>query len=119
MAGYSTILEIERLKEDCDRLGFRMGYSKQGYHKTEYGDVVSLFPKDNDALPIYSRDADIFTGSLSDVRFWLRGIEWAKEYYQMLGLVSDKKIERKEQDIRNRQLVKVLCGATKNSNEDF
>jgi hypothetical protein len=109
MAGYSTILEIERLKDDCDKLGFRLGYSKQGYHKTEYGDVVSLFPKDDDALPVYSRDADLFTGSLSDVKFWLRGIEWARNYDSMvIGKLNDKHRERKEQDLRNKNLVRII-----------
>jgi hypothetical protein len=37
--------------------------SKLGNFRQEYGDVVALMPKE-DALPIYSRDAEIFFGPI-------------------------------------------------------
>jgi hypothetical protein len=108
MSGYSLILEIERLKENCDKLGFRLGHSKHEYHGGR-GDVVSLFPKDNEALPVYSRDAELFVGEIEDLKIWLRGIEWARNYDRMvIGKLNDKKRERKEQDLRNENLVRKL-----------
>lgn len=109
MTGYSLIIEIERLKEECDKLGFRLGYSKMGSYKTEFGDVVALFPKDQDALPIYSRDAEIFIGTISDLKNWLRGVTWARDYDRMvMGNLNDKRRERKEQDRRNQNLIRIL-----------
>jgi hypothetical protein len=109
MAGYRHILEIEELKAKCDELGFRMGYSERGIYNKEYGDVVALFPKDRDALPIYSRDAQLFTGTIESLKTWLRGIEWARNYDSMvMGKLNDKKRERKEQDHRNENLVRKL-----------
>jgi hypothetical protein len=108
MSGYSLILEIERLKENCDKLGFRLGHSKHEYRGGR-GDVVSLFPKDNEALPVYSRDAELFVGEIEDLKIWLRGIEWARNYDRMvIGKLNDKKRERKEQDLRNENLVRKL-----------
>ena len=110
MSGYGLIIGIERLKENCDKLGFRLGYSKHGYHSS-YGDVVSVYPKDNDALPVYSRDAELFVGTIEDLKIWLRGIEWARNYDSMvMGKLNDKKRERKEQDHRNENLVRKLKG---------
>jgi hypothetical protein len=109
MAGYGLIIEIERFKEKCDQLGFRLGYSKHGYHKSQLGDVVSLYPKDDHALPIFSRDAELFVGSIDDAEVWLRGIEWARDYDRMvMGKLNDKRRERKEQDYRNQELVRIL-----------
>lgn len=109
MAGYGLIIEIERFKEKCDQLGFRLGYSKHGYHKSQHGDVVSLYPKDDHALPIFSRDAELFVGSIDDAEVWLRGIEWARDYDRMvMGKLNDKRRERKEQDYRNQELVRIL-----------
>ena len=111
MSGYSLIIEIERLKEQCDELGFRLGYSKMGSYKTEFGDVVALFPKDQEALPVYSRDAEIFIGTISDLKNWLRGVTWARDYDRMvMGNLNDKRRERKEQDIRNKRLVDIIKG---------
>ena len=109
MAGYSLILEIERFKEKCDQLGFRLGYSKHGYYNQSHGDVISLYPQDAESLPIYSRDAELFVGSINDASTWLRGVEWARNYDRMvIGKANDKRRERKEQDYRNRELVRIL-----------
>lgn len=107
--GYSTILKIRRLEEECEKLGLKMNHSKHSYQR-EYGDVLAVFPKD-DELPIYSRDAELFVGTLDDLERWIQGAQWMKHYLQMLRLVDDKKIARKEQDERNRKLVQVLMTA--------
>jgi len=106
MAGYSMLLKIRRLEEECEKLGFRMGHSKHHYHN-DYGDVVTLMPL-ADALPVYSRDAELFTGTFDDLEQWLKGVQWARTYYRLLRVVDDKKVARKEQDERNRQLVAIL-----------
>ena len=59
MTGYRHIVQLEQLKAKCDELGFRMGYSQHGYYNKEYGDIVALFPKDQDALPVYNRDREL------------------------------------------------------------
>jgi hypothetical protein len=107
MSGYHMILQIERLKEQADKLGFMLCYPKAGWGQ-EHGDMVAIKPKDKDALPIYARDAQFFTGTIDEMMSFFRGIEWARQYDEMLKVSSVAKRERKEQDERNRQLVQML-----------
>lgn len=105
MAGYNTILKIRRLEEEFDRLGFKM-CAPDHYH-SKYGDTVAVKPKDNDSLPIYSRDAELFVGTIEDLEIWLEGIQWARKYDAMLfGRTHNTKRERKERDHRN---IKLMC----------
>lgn len=108
MSGYNTVLKIRRLEKELDELGLQMGNSKHGNYRQEFGDIVALFPKDINSLPIYSRDAELFVGTIEDLEIWLKGVNWARQYDQMLGVSDKKKRDRKEQDERNRQLVQVL-----------
>lgn len=113
MSGYGTVLKIRRLEQEIDALGLRWGYSKMGswgYNQSD--EVIALFPKDDESLPIYSRDAELFTGTIEQVEVWLRGLAWAREYDRMLlGNSLEKKRERKEQDYRNRELLKKIKAA--------
>ena len=106
MAGWNTIQRIRRLEEQASNLGFMFTKYK---HDEIFGENVALVPKDTDALPMYSRDAVLFAGSLECAEQWMRGIEWARDYDRM---VIDKNIgakrARKEQDERNRQLARTL-----------
>ena len=106
MAGYRQILEIRRLETHIAELGFMFCHSRS--HGIEDGDTVALKPKDTDSLPIYSRDAEVFVGSLTDLQYWLRGVEWARDYDRMIKVSDVKKRARKEQDERNRQLARTL-----------
>lgn len=107
MSGYNMILQIERLKETADKLGFMLCYPRGGWGQ-EHGDMVSIKPKDKDALPIYARDAQFFTGTIDEMMSFFRGIEWARQYDEMLRVSTDVKRERKEQDVRNKQMVSIL-----------
>ena len=103
MAGWNTIERIRRIEEAVDKLGFKFSKSKHSDWTDDHG-ALSLVPKDSDSLPIYSRDAELFVGSLERLEDWLAGVRWAREYDMMLKLSDEKKRERKEQDERNRIL---------------
>ena len=109
MTGYSSILKIRRFEETIDKLGMRMAHPKYGgWSSKEYGDVLALLPKDQDSLPIYSQDTELFIGTLEQAEEWLRGVEWARQYDHLLGLSDVKKRERKEQAERNRILFRTI-----------
>ena len=108
MSGYSHIQKLRRLEREVDELGLVFANPKNGYYQDHFGDVVALVPKDQNSLPIYSRDAEIFLGTLEDLEIWLRGVEWSRKYDQMIKVSDDKKRQRKEQDVRNKQLVQRL-----------
>jgi hypothetical protein len=107
MAGWNTIQRIRNIEEKIDKLGFKFSKSKHSDWSEDHG-ALSLVPKDHDALPIYSRDAELFVGSIERLEDWLAGVRWAREYDMMLKLSDEKKRERKEQDERNRQLLKTI-----------
>lgn len=107
MAGWNTIQEIRRLEEAFDKIGLKISKARESSW-TNGHDFIALVPKDADSLPIYSRDAEVFVGTIEDARQWLRGLTWAREYDMLIRLSDDKKRSRKEQDERNRQLVRML-----------
>lgn len=105
MSGYHTILKCERIRERADKLGFMLCYPK---YRNQDVDMVGIKPKDQDSLPIYSRDAELYYGTIDELNAYFDGIEWARQYDEMLKVSTQAKRERKEQDERNRKLVAVL-----------
>ena len=106
MTGWNTIVRIRRIEEEITRLGFKFANRRNSDWVDD--NHVALVPIDADALPVYSRDAELFAGSLEGLEFWLRGVAWAREYDQILKLSDDKRRAVKEQDERERQLVKMI-----------
>lgn len=108
MPGWNQIQEIRRLEAEIDKLGFKFA-SPKNRNWEENADCVSLVPKDQNSLPIYCRDAEVFIGSLTGLQYWLRGVQWARDYDRMVVDKNiEKKRERKEQDERNRLLLKTI-----------
>lgn len=108
MTGWNTIRKIRILEERAELLGMRFArYQHNDYNE----DNIALIPKDQDSLPIYTRDAVLFAGSLEGADQFMQGIAWARDYDRM---VVDKNIDtkrvRKEQDLRNKQLIEILKG---------
>jgi hypothetical protein len=106
MTGWNTIRKIRVLEERAELLGMRFARYQ---HNDPHEDHVALIPKDQDSLPIYTRDAILFAGSLEGADHFMQGVLWARDYDRM---VVDKNIDtkriRKEQDERNKQLMKTL-----------
>jgi hypothetical protein len=107
MSGWNTIQRIRRIEEEVDKLGFKFSKSKHTDWSEDHG-ALSLVPKDHEALPIYSRDAELFVGSIERLEDWLAGVRWAREYDMMLKLSDEKKRNNAEQKERNRQLMRIL-----------
>lgn len=107
MAGWNTIERIRRIEEEIDRLGFKFSKSKHTDWSEDHG-ALSLVPKDAEALPIYSRDAELFVGSLERLEDWINGVRWAREYDMMLKLSDDVKRGKAEQKEKNRQLMRTI-----------
>ena len=106
MAGWSTIKKIRDLEDRALILGMKFA----PYRHDDYdADNVALVPWGQDSLPIYTRDAILFAGSLEGADQFMQGIVWARHYDRM---VVDRNIDakrvRKEQDERNRQMLKTL-----------
>jgi hypothetical protein len=105
--GYEQIAQMRRAEKQAEELGFMFAYPKHGWGG-DSNNFLALRPKDADSLPIYARDAQMFTGTLDDVENFMAGIKWARDYDHMLRVSDSKKRERKEQDVRNKKLIDKL-----------
>ena len=105
MSGWNTIERIRRAEEHVDRLGFKFAKSRHSDWSNDHG-ALSLVPKDPEALPIYTRDAELFVGSLETLEVWLRGVEWARDYDRMLKMSDEKKREKAE--VRERERLALM-----------
>ena len=107
MSGWNTIQRLARIEEQIDKLGFKFSKPKHGdWDQIERS--ISLVPKDADSLPIYSRDAELYVGSLEQLETWLHGVTWARNYDMMLRLGDDKKRSAAEQKERNKNLMRTI-----------
>ena len=105
MAGYQSVLALRRLEAEVDELGFMLCAPKTGWGGDDFNNLVAIKPKDDDALPIYARDAEMFRGTLEELRVWVRCVQWAREYDRMLKVSDDKIRAKKEEHERGRQLI--------------
>lgn len=111
MAGYQSVIALRRLEEDLDKLGLMLCASKHGNWSSEdYSDRAAVKPKGEHALPIYTRDAEMYSGTLEQIRVWVMGVNWARNYDGMLKVSDEKKREKKENDYRAKRMLKTLAG---------
>ena len=115
MSGYKLIRKIKYLEEECDKLGFMLCHAK--HYMNDFGDVLALKPK-ADCLPIYSRDAELFVGTIEELERWIQGLQFARKYDSMLfGNKYDNQRDRKEQDYRNKLLLNMIKTGKKNEQD--
>jgi hypothetical protein len=104
MGGWGTIKVIRALADRIDALGFEFSQcSLDCGNETR----VSLKAR-GDCLPHYSRDAEIWIGTLEELQYWLNGVEWARDYDRMLKISDAKKRDKAESIERGRQLMQTL-----------
>lgn len=109
MSGYQSVLELRRLESDLDQLGLMLCNPKHGnWSSNHYTDRAGVKPKDSESLPIYARDAELFTGTLDQIKVWLVGVRWARDYDLMLRLSDSKKRVKKESDYRHADMLRHL-----------
>lgn len=90
---------IDRLRARLTKLGYVMRQSKYS-NSGEY--KIGVYPLD-DNVPIYSRDAELFTGNTEMIIAWVSGIEHRNEFLTMLKATSETKIKTLEENyIKNR-----------------
>lgn len=104
MTGLIEYRNIQTLESRAKELGFLLVPARAAYAGTN---LMSLIPA-GDRMPIYCRDAEIFSGSVEELLMCLHGWEQSINYLQLIRATSDKQIQRREQDIRNEQLVRIL-----------
>lgn len=105
----TQIREMDRLAEEN---GFVVRKSK---HHWEY-QFFGLFPaggdftQEDNCLPIYSRDAELYSGTAEDLICYMRGWMRSREYLQsiMPKSVNESRIKKFEDTYRQEALVRLM-----------
>lgn len=110
VAGWQLLRKYRDIEERVNSMGLKMGPSK--YSGMEF-DTIALFPKDEDSLPIYNREAEVFIGTLQDIEQWLRGVDWARKYDELMKVSNNEKRQTSERKYQQRELLKTIRDGTK------
>ena len=105
--GWTDIQRIKRVEARANALGFEFANGDAGWANTDVFSSIHVKPA-GDLLPIYSRNATFFSGSIESIESWLDGIEWARHYDEVLKLTNNKKRASKEQQVRNQHLLATI-----------
>ena len=103
---WNKLQQIKRVEITANKMGFDLTSGRDTW-QDHGGELIYLVPLD-DKFPHYSRGAEIYCGTIEDIELWLKGIEWAREYDEMLKLSTDKKRVEREQVERNKQLMQMV-----------
>lgn len=100
--GFNTIQRIRTVENQLATFGMRIGMPRYAGH-----DRISVFPLD-DELPVYRRDAELFIGSIEEIECWYMGFQAARLYDSLIGISDDKKRAKKEQSLKNKELLRMI-----------
>jgi hypothetical protein len=104
VAGWQLLKSFRDVELRANKIGLKFAPSKfSGYDF----DTIALVPID-EHLPIYSREAEVFTGTLQDIDKWLQGITWARNYDELMKVSNDDKRETAERKHQQRELLRVI-----------
>jgi hypothetical protein len=103
---WNDLQRIKRVEALANSLGFEFKPGEQTWGTGGDG-AIYVKPKD-ELLPMYSRTATFFIGSIESIENWLDGIVWARHYDDLLKLSNDKKRERQEDLVRQQHLMKTI-----------
>ena len=107
MIGWMDVQRVKRVEEVANKMGFMLAAGSYTWGNDSPSNPIYLKPLD-DMLPQYSRDAEIFSGSLEEIDRFLLGITWARQYDEILKVSNPTLRERKEQDYRNKHLLDTI-----------
>ncbi len=104
VAGWQLLRSFRDVEERANQFGLKFAPSK--YSGMEF-DTIALIPFD-EHLPIYNREAEVFSGTLQDIDKWLRGVEWSRNYDNLMMSKNDEKRQTAERKYQQRELLKVI-----------
>lgn len=92
---FEMSIQLKLLAEQC------------GFYLSTRNDHLALHPN-TDKLPVYGKNVTIAIGSVEELTTFLCGWLKHREYIVALGATKHQTIERKEQDVRNKRLMKMI-----------
>lgn len=104
VAGWHLLQTFREVEERANDLGLKFAPSR--YSGMDF-DTIALIPLD-EHLPIYNREAEVFQGTLHDINKWLQGVEWARNYDDLMKVSTNEKRQTAERKFQQREMVKVI-----------
>ena len=104
VAGWQLLRSFRDVEERANKIGLKFAASK--YSGMEF-DTIALVPFDEN-LPIYNREAEVFQGTLQDISSWIRGVEWSRNYDNLMMSKNDEKRQTAERKYQQRELLKTI-----------
>jgi hypothetical protein len=104
VAGWQLLESFRDVEERANNIGLKFAPSK--YSGMQF-DTIALIPLD-EHLPIYNREAEVFQGTLQDINSWIRGVEWSRNYDNLMMSKNDEKRQTAERKYQQRELLKVI-----------
>lgn len=87
---WNDIQLLDKVVDGLTKFGYKIKPAKYGQGS------VGVYPLD-DKNPLYSRDAEVYTGTIEQIACWMRGVEHQDCYLKMLKATSDKRIKELEE----------------------
>lgn len=87
---WNDVQFLDKVVTGLLKLGYKIKPAKYGLGS------VGVYPLD-DKKPLYSRDAEVYTGTIEQIACWMRGVEHHDGYLKMLKATSDKHIQGLEE----------------------
>lgn len=106
--GWNDVQRMKRVEAQANELGFMFATGRLSFDPSNSDSGLIVLKPLGDALPHYSRDAEIKYGTLEQIETWLAGVVWARQYDDLLKISHSKKRESKEQLIRHAQLIETI-----------
>lgn len=101
---------LDRVVTTLNQLGYKLAPAKYG--RSEIG----VFPLE-DKNPLYSRDAEVYAGTLEQIACWMRGVQHQDGYLKMLKATSDKRIKELEEKYVEKLTHQAMLDAIRDPNE--
>jgi hypothetical protein len=106
---------LKRVEDRLKFLGYQMTSSKWGTGE------IGVQPLD-DKNPLYSRDAQVFSGTVEQIACWIKGVEHQYDYLKMLKATSEKKVKILEEKhvtkLKHRALIDAISNPDKKLDKD-
>ena len=98
---------LDRVVSTLEKLGYKIKPAKYGQSGS-----VGVYPL-GDKNPLYSRDAEVYTGSIEQIMCWARGVEHQDGYLKMLKAVTNKKVKDLEEKYIKRKVHQAMLDKLK------
>ena len=95
---WNDVQLLNTVVEGLEKIGFKIMPSKYGYGGRT---SVGVYPL-QDKNPLYSRDAEVFTGTMEQISCWMRGVSHRNDYLLMLKATTEKRIQDLEEKYKKK-----------------